>query len=268
VEANLKRRVLTALVAISLVVMIVGWGPPWIFTALVLSVTALALYEYFAMALPGYPGEQFLGVLFGITVSLLLVTPDLADRELWLSLLLVLSFTGYLFARGELQERFTRLAWTVLGGFYIGLLMPNWIFLFRFPDGRSWVFFVFSVIVAGDTAAYFAGKQFGVKRLAPEISPAKTVAGAWGYLCGSGVAGAIGAPLFLGKYPFLAITALALILAVLGQVGDMFESLLKRVFAVKDSSALVPGHGGVLDRLDSLIFPAVFANAYLRVFHL
>jgi phosphatidate cytidylyltransferase len=147
-------------------------------------------------------------------------------------------------------------------------LMPNWIFLFRFPDGRSWVFFVFSVIVAGDTAAYFAGKQFGVKRLAPEISPAKTVAGAWGYLCGSGVAGAIGAPLFLGKYPFLAITALALILAVLGQVGDMFESLLKRVFAVKDSSALVPGHGGVLDRLDSLIFPAVFANAYLRVFHL
>ena len=266
-EANLKRRVLTALVAISLVAMIVGWAPPWIFTALVLSVTALALYEYFAMALPGHPGEQFLGVLFGITVSLLLVIPDLAQRELWLSLLLVLSFTGYVFVGGKLQEKFTRLAWTVLGGFYIGLLMPNWIFLFRFPDGRSWVFFVLSVIVAGDTAAYFTGKRFGVKRLAPEISPAKTVAGAWGYLCGSVVAGAIAAPLFLGKYPFLAITGLALILAALGQLGDLFESLLKRVFAVKDSSALLPGHGGVLDRLDSLIFPAVFANAYLRVFH-
>ena len=251
----------------SLVAMIVGWARPLVFTTLVLSVTVLALYEYFAMALPGYPGEQILGVLFGITVSLLLVIPDLADRELWLSLLLVLSFTGCLFAGGKLQEKLTRLAWTVLGAFYIGLLMPNWIFLFRFPDGRSWVFFVLSVIVAGDTAAYFTGKRFGVTKLAPEISPAKTVAGAWGYLCGGAVAGAIAAPLLLGKYPFLAITALALILAVLGQIGDLFESLLKRVFAVKDSSALLPGHGGVLDRLDSLIFPAVFAHAYLRVFH-
>ncbi|HEY7556468.1 MAG TPA: phosphatidate cytidylyltransferase [Candidatus Binatia bacterium] len=266
-ETNLKRRLLTALIAISLVIVIVGWARPWIFTVFILSMTALALYEYFAMALPGYPGEQVLGVLFGVTVSFLLVIPDLGDRELWLSLLLVLSFTGYLFARGKLHEKLTRLAWTVLGGFYIGLLMPNWIFLFRVPDGRSWVFFVLGVIVAGDTVAYFAGKRFGVKRLAPEISPAKTVAGAWGYLLGSVVAGAFAALLLLVEYPFLEITLLALILAALGQLGDLFESLLKRVFAVKDSGSLLPGHGGILDRLDSLIFPAVFANAYLRVFH-
>jgi phosphatidate cytidylyltransferase len=267
VEANLKRRLLTALVAISFVAVIVGWARPWIFTVLILSVTAVALYEYFAMALPGHPGEQVLGVLFGITMSLLLVIPDVGDRELWLSLLLVLSFIGYLFAGGNPNEKLTRLAWTVLGGFYIGLLMPNWIFLFRVPDGRSWVFFVLGVIVAGDTVAYFAGKRFGVKRLAPEISPAKTVAGAWGYLLGSVVACAIASLLLLVEYPFLEITLLALMLAALGQLGDLFESLLKRVFAVKDSGSLLPGHGGILDRLDSLIFPAVFANAYLRVFH-
>jgi phosphatidate cytidylyltransferase len=267
VEANLKRRFLSALVAVSLVASIVGWARPWIFTALVLSVTVVALYEYFAMALPGYPGEQALGMLFGFTVSLLSVVPGLSDRELWLALLLILSFAGYLFAGGSLRERLTRLAWMVLGGFYIGLLTPNWIFLFRFPDGRSWVFFVLIVIVAGDTAAYFVGKRFGARKLAPQISPAKTVAGAWGYTIGSLAAGAIAAQSFLGGYPFVEITALALLLAGLGQLGDLFESLLKRVFAVKDSGALMPGHGGVLDRIDSLIFPAVFANAYLKVFH-
>jgi len=267
VEADLKRRLLTGVIAVSVVVAIVGWAKPWLFITLVLSVIVLALYEYFAMALPDYPGEQALGMLFGSTVSLLSIVPELDDRGLWLSLLLILSFTGYLFARGSLQERLSRLAWMVLGGFYIGLLTPNWIFLFRFPDGRKWVFFVLIVIVAGDTAGYFVGRRFGVKKLAPEISPGKTVAGAWGYTLGAAAAGAIAAASFLIGYPFLEITGLALLLAVFGQLGDLFESLLKRVFAVKDSSTLMPGHGGILDRLDSLIFPAVFANAYLRVFH-
>jgi phosphatidate cytidylyltransferase len=267
VEANLKRRFLTAVVGISLVAGIVGWARPWLFTALILSVTGLALYEYFVMALPGYPGEQIIGTLFGITVSLSLVIPEPVDRQLWLSVLLILIFAGYLFAKGKLHDKLTRLAWMLLGGLYIGLLMPNWIFLFRFSNGRRWVFFVLTVILAGDSVAYFIGKRVGVKRLASEISPGKTVAGAWGYTIGSVAAGAIAALCFLQEYPFLEVTSLALILAGWGQVGDLFESLLKRVFAVKDSGSLVPGHGGLLDRLDSLIFSVVFANAYLRVLH-
>jgi phosphatidate cytidylyltransferase len=267
VEANLKRRFLTAVIAISLVAGIVGWARPWLFTALILSVTALALHEYFAMALPGYPGEQVVGIVFGMTVSLAMVIPEPVNRQLWFSLLLVLIFAGYLFAKGKLHDKLTRLAWMVLGGLYIGLLMPNWIFVFRFSGGRRWVFFVLGVIVAGDSVAYFIGKRFGVKKLAPEISPGKTVAGAWGYIIGSVAAGTIAARSFLGAYPFWEVTLLALILAGCGQVGDLFESLLKRVFAVKDSGSFMPGHGGLLDRLDSLIFSAVFANAYLRVLH-
>ena len=121
--------------------------------------------------------------------------------------------------------------------------------------------------MAGDTAAYFVGRRFGVRKLAPEISPGKTWAGAWGYMAGGLIVGVLAAQFLFAKHPFLEIVALALLLATLGQVGDLFESLLKRVFNVKDSSSLVPGHGGILDRLDSLIFPAVFANAYLKVFH-
>jgi phosphatidate cytidylyltransferase len=267
VEANLKRRLLTGVVAILLVAAIIGWARPWIFTTLVLSVTVLALYEYFAMALPEYPGEQALGMLFGAAVALITVIPNLASPELWISLLLIAGFTAYLFLRGSLHERLNRLAWMLLGGFYIGWLTPNWIFLFRFPDGRRWVFFVVTVIAAGDTAAYFVGRRFGNKKLAPQISPAKTVEGAGGYMIAGLGAGIIAALSFLRDYPFFEIAVLALLLAGFGQLGDLFESWLKRVFAVKDSSSLIPGHGGVLDRLDSLLFPAVFANAYLKVFH-
>jgi phosphatidate cytidylyltransferase len=268
VEANLKRRILTALVIVPLLVFIVGWGPPWFFTVLVLAVTFLALNEYFSIALPAHPGEGKLGILFGLAVSLVRVFPEITDQELWLSLLLILIFTVYVFVSGNLHEKVVRLGSLLLGGFYIGLLMPNWISLFRFPNGRSWVFFVFGVIVTGDTVAYFAGRRFGVRKLAPAISPGKTWTGAWGYILGGVAVGAVAARYLFGEYPFVEIVGLAFLLAVFGQIGDLFESLLKRVFYVKDSSSLLPGHGGVLDRLDSLLFPAVFANAYLRVFHL
>jgi phosphatidate cytidylyltransferase len=128
----------------------------------------------------------------------------------------------------------------------------------------GWLLFV---IMAGDSAAYFMGRCFGKRKLAPSLSPGKTIAGAWGYLLGSLVVGLAGAALVLKEYAWLEIMLLSLALAALGQVGDLFESWIKRLSAVKDSSNILPGHGGLLDRLDSLIFPAVFTTAYLRMFH-
>ncbi|MGH7930922.1 MAG: phosphatidate cytidylyltransferase, partial [Candidatus Binatia bacterium] len=180
-EANLKRRILTALLIVPFLAVVVGWGPPWIFAMLILGVTSLALFEYFNIALPAHPADRKLGVLFGLAVSLLAVIPEVIDRGLCLSVLLVLIFTVYVFVSGKLHDKVVRLGWLLLGGFYIGLLMPNWVFLFRLPNGRSWVFFVFAVIVMGDTVAYFIGRRFGVKKLAPEISPGKTWVGAWAY---------------------------------------------------------------------------------------
>jgi phosphatidate cytidylyltransferase len=119
----------------------------------------------------------------------------------------------------------------------------------------------------GDTAAYLTGTYFGKRKLAPEISPGKTVEGMLGYVVGSVMGGCLGASFLVTELGAIEVVALSGMLSLLGQIGDLFESLIKRVFAVKDSGGLLPGHGGLLDRLDSLIFPAVFATSYLKVFH-
>jgi phosphatidate cytidylyltransferase len=220
------------------------------------------------MALPGRFTEQAVGILFGISLSLWVVYSHSSGPELGLSLLLIAVFSTYLSLGGGLDERLVRLAWTLLGIMYLGYLMPQWVLLFRLAEGRAWVFFVLLVVMTGDTTAYFTGRTLGKRKLAPQISPGKTLEGAAGYVLGSMVAGLVGARMLVSDLGWFEALALSAVLSILGQLGDLFESWIKRVFAVKDSSDLLPGHGGLLDRLDSLIFPMVFTTHYLRIFHL
>ncbi len=266
-ESNLRSRALTAIVGIPLLILLVGWGPVWAFAGVFVALVIEALREYFVMAFPGRVKEQLWGILFGLSLSLVLLLSGVSKGELGLSLLFVLFFSIYLFMSGKLEERLKRLAWTLVGAVYLGYLLPHWVLLFRMPHGRAWVFFVLLVIMVGDTAAYFIGTCFGTRKLAPEISPGKTVEGALGYVAGSVIVGCLGAKFLITELGATEVIALSAMLSILGQIGDLFESLIKRVFAVKDSGILLPGHGGLLDRLDSLIFPAVFATTYLKVFH-
>jgi phosphatidate cytidylyltransferase len=267
VDANLKTRLLTALLGIPLLVVLIGWGDPWLFHGFFLLITFGALREYFAMGFPGRPSDQIIGIVFGLAVSSIVLFPQLTPGQLILAPLLVLMFSIYIFMHGQLEERLARLAWTLLGSLYLGYLLPQWSSLFRLPHGRAWVFFVLVVIMVGDVCAYFVGRRFGTKKLAPDISPGKTVEGAVGYVLGSVLAGYLmGISLAMGP-SWIELVILSALLSVLGQVGDLFESWIKRAFAVKDSGRLLPGHGGLLDRLDSLIFPAVFTTTYLKVFH-
>lgn len=266
-KEKLKPRVLTALVGLSLLIFIVGWGRPWQFSLLLFLVTGGALYEYFFLVFPDRLSERILGIAFGLLVSSALLLPGLPEPGMWLGTVLIVAFLIYPFFGGSLEERYAHLGWTVLGIFYIGYLVPHFVLLFQLPFGREWVFFVFLVIMTGDTAAYFVGSSLGRKKLYPEISPAKTVEGALGSVAASLLAGAIGGQWLLPGVPGREALFLSLVLSVLGQVGDLFESWIKRVFSAKDSGALLPGHGGLLDRLDSLIFPVVFTAYYLRLVH-
>ena len=267
VDANLRSRLATAALGVPLLVVLVGWGPPWVFSTVFFILTVGALREYFVMAFPNRRADQWRGIGFGVVLSGTVFLNDELNSLIWVDIVLLAGFSFYLFSGGELADRLNRLLISLLGAIYVGYFLPHWVLLFRSPQGRAWVFWVMAVIMGGDSMAYFVGRRFGVRKLAPQISPGKTVAGVYGYVLGALAAAAIGAKVLFYSINWVEVLVLTLVLSGLGQIGDLFESWLKRVFAVKDSGTVLPGHGGLLDRLDSLIFPAVFTTAYLKVFH-
>ena len=129
----------------------------------------------------------------------------------------------------------------------------------------GWVFFLLLVVFGGDTAAYYVGKRFGRHKLSPNISPGKSVEGAYGGLLGSVLAGVLFELFWPLGCSLNMATGLAVTMAVFAQFGDLFESMLKRSAGRKDSGSLLPGHGGVLDRIDGLLFatPVLY---YLKIF--
>ncbi len=264
-DGNLKARLATAAVGLPLLGWLVGWGPPWLFALTFFLLTMAALREYFTMVFGENSRAMGWGMLFGGAVALTVLLVPAPEAALWLSLLVIILFASVLVSQGPLAERLSRISWTLLGGLYIGYLVPQIALLFALPDGRAWVAFVLVVIMAGDSSAYFIGKHFGKRKLAPTLSPNKTVEGAVGYLFGSMVIGVAARSVLALPAGLIEVALLALTLSVLGQIGDLFESLIKRAFTVKDAGELLPGHGGVLDRLDSLIFPVVLATFYLKV---
>jgi phosphatidate cytidylyltransferase len=230
-------------------------------------VTFGALCEYFFMAFPHHPRERTLGIGLGVLMAIGMLVPKLSDSGVWPAGIVLAAFSVYLFLGEDLAERYRHLGWALLGTLYIGYLFPHIVYLHRAPEGRRWVFFVLVVAMVGDTAGYLVGSAVGNRKLAPKISPAKTVEGALGGAGASVLFGLLAGGFLLSSRSWVEIFLLCLILSALAQIGDLFESWVKRVFSVKDSGALLPGHGGLLDRLDSVIFPVVFAALYLRAMY-
>lgn len=155
-------------------------------------------------------------------------------------------------------------AGTLIGTLYLGLL--NYLYLLRtLPDGWIWLIFMLAGTWASDTAAYFVGKAFGRIKIAPVLSPKKTLEGAIGGILGSVLVGY----LFVFMYSFLDLLKmliLGLLLGVAAGAGDLLESAFKRQAGIKDSSTLIPGHGGILDRFDSALFTAPLVYYFVMLF--
>ncbi len=161
-------------------------------------------------------------------------------------------------ARKSPEER----KWRVIGFFYI--LIPIYaVVRLRFIDSDI-LFWMFAIIWTSDIFGFFIGKAYGGKKLAPSISPGKTWAGFYGALVGSAIIGFLSAFMFIGSAIFFIV--ISVVLSVSSQLGDLLESKFKRIFGVKDSGNIIPGHGGVLDRLDGMMFAAPLLLLIVKVF--
>jgi len=140
--------------------------------------------------------------------------------------------------------------------------MPHFVLLRAGGTGWRWVLFTVFAAMGSDSGGYLSGRALGRHKLAPSISPGKTVEGAVGALAGAILIATVCRLIFFAELGGLEAICLGLAISVLAQFGDLCESVLKRAFGAKDSGWIIPGHGGILDRLDSLLFPVVFAYYY------
>jgi CDP-diglyceride synthetase len=194
------------------------------------------------------------------------------DPAVSLGLLFVLLATFFLFTArrysGPLLLQHTQeFMYAVFGSIYLCFL-PWILILVRDRDqGLAWLLFYLFIIWSYDVGAYFSGRRWGVHKLYPEISPKKTVEGSIGGILLSLVMATIFQQFYLSLVPLVEILSLALVICVIAQIGDLIESQVKRAFDKKDSSLLLPGHGGFLDRFDSVVFALPIMYTYLKVFH-
>ncbi|HYL08759.1 MAG TPA: phosphatidate cytidylyltransferase, partial [Candidatus Udaeobacter sp.] len=154
------------------------------------------------------------------------------------------------------------------GALYIGMPFNYYLLLYTSkPNGLIWTLFTIFAVVLSDAAALLVGSRIGRHPFFSSISPKKTLEGAIAGVVGSIAVMLIGVSLVLGRSPLHAIV-LGFLIGTSAEVGDLVESQMKRIAEVKDSSHLIPGHGGVLDRIDSILFPPILVYFYLSMFHL
>lgn len=262
----MKTRVLTGLAIVVPAFYLLGWSPKWLFMAVMIAVAERGLYEYAVIS--GNTGIRVpapvcyaAGAALCVLQWVALRNSEAIELAALVILLLVIPAVA-VWTTADLTFYLGSVASTLLGIFYAAFCL-SFLFPLRFSDvgadmanGREIVYFLFVVICAGDIFAYFTGRWRGRHFLFPKVSPKKTLEGAAGGLAASVFFGWIFARWFWRPGHTAVILALAVATAIAGQIGDLVESALKRGAGMKDSGAVLPGHGGVLDRVDSLLFGA------------
>ena len=267
-------RLITAIVGLPLIIVSIHWGGVPFFI-LVAGIIALGLREFYRMAGEGgYSTQPWIGQICGFVFFGAMIwngTKFKFDAEtilipLLLTIILMVLFVRELFS-SSLRQSILRIGITLLGIFFVVWTLGHLCLLRELrPFGREYTYFLFVVIWTVDTMAYIIGKRFGKFKLASQISPGKTIEGTLGGIVAGVVLSAILQPIVFYQMSPTRIMMLAFGIGVCAQISDLAESLLKRSFGVKDSSTLLPGHGGILDRFDSFIFTAPLFYYFLVLF--
>lgn len=252
-------------------VLFVYFAPTVLFKAVVVVLVALALNEFMRIALPIHESSSpILGITLGTVLSaVILYAPGGSDWWIaGLTLVVMVTFVYYLFSPHESNLVLSQIAITVLGCIYIASLFSYVGLMRTLEHGPFWVFLVAGATFMSDTGAYFVGHAIGKHKLAPKVSPGKTIEGFVGGIVGSIIATFICKFFFFSVFPIKECFLIGTLIGTVGPLGDLSESLIKRSVNIKDSGTLIPGHGGLLDRVDALLFtaPLVYYYAIFRSF--
>lgn len=248
------------------VILIVLKGGSILFAGLVALFSVIGIAEFYRMALPERKLELPLAAVAG---SALVFIPLAGNDKLLISgigLLFIGFSLLFLFRIRNIETAARDVALALLAFLYIPFLLMHLVLLRQTPFGIQWLIVIMLIVMTNDSAAYYSGSAFGKHRLYPLVSPKKSIEGAIGGLLGSLVGTMLAKFTFFPQLTFTDAAVTAIVVGMVGQAGDLFESLLKRSFGVKDSGTLIPGHGGVLDRLDSILFAAPIAYYYVLFF--
>ena len=260
---NLAQRLISAVVLLPIIGALITWQQAWGFGALVLVVAAIGLHEYATIALGGAGARLRVGVIvLGVALTAGIYALP-AYTVVWMLAAFMATAALVLFDPGDIPAAGARLGIALFGVFYLGLLCAPMAILQRdAPHGRAWVLMAIALTFGNDTGAYFAGRGLGRHKLYPAVSPAKTVEGGIGGMLAGLLVMLVARALFVPWLTVRDCLLAALPAGVIGPIGDLVESLIKRAFGVKDSGHLIPGHGGMLDRIDALLFVSAWLYVY------
>jgi phosphatidate cytidylyltransferase len=272
---NLAFRLLTAVIAVPIIVGLLYLLPWFAFGALALAALAVAALEFFAMSHPDDRSGRIVGLLVTVALFAVLVGTDFGTTHpagaLATALLVTpLALVYTLLRPGDQKTAFVRMSTLALGPLYIGTSIAAIAALRRIDIahgehvGAGLVVLTLMTAWFSDTAGYFVGKSLKGPKLYPSVSPNKTWSGAIGGLGGSAIAALLAHFWFLRELPLVPGLVAAVACGAIGQAGDLCESLMKRSAGVKDSGGILPGHGGILDRLDAMMFVAMGFYAAIR----
>ena len=265
-------RFLTGIIFLPILFAMIWLGSPIYFSALAAVAILLGLNEYFGLTPKvGASSGRVQAMLAAAALIVIFYTGRHELIGAVIAALVTVELIYQLFTNRDLPTTLTGAATTVFGVLYVALL-GGYIIALRVIDdpipqlGAKLLTLFFVVVFAGDTGAYYTGRSIGRRKLAPSISPGKTIEGLIGGLIGNVIAAVVAHYTFFPELPLAHAVPLALSMGVLGVLGDLCESMLKRGAQTKDAGSLIPGHGGVLDRLDSMVFNAPLLYFYCMNF--
>jgi len=261
-NSNLQRWI-TGIILAAVLLAVIILGPVWLLSAAIVLFIIGGVWEYNSIVFgEGFVKEKVESIIFAVLIPIAVYGGDYRLLAALITVMVMIVFIVFILGVREAAFDVNSVTKVIFGMLYIPLLTSHYILIRKLDNGIYWIILVLVIAIIGDTVAMYVGKAIGKRKLIPLVSPGKTVEGTIGLVVGATIAGTLFGYFFMSSIFWGHFLILGFVGSIIGQLGDLCESAIKRNYGRKDASSLLPGHGGLMDRMDSLIFVAPFVYYY------